>query len=113
MVRGLLLAGFETAILQCTALHKPRRHRASNYRTQLALRSVRFWLPVILASTALGQDPATVGQWSAVMSWPYLAVHAHVLPTGKVLWWTSFSQGDNPQLWNPTTNVVTAGPKAG
>jgi len=80
---------------------------------------LQFWLgfifldSLILASSAVGQDPATVGQWSAVMSWPYLAVHAHVLPTGKVLWWTSFNQGDNPQLWDPTTNVVTAGPKAG
>ena len=44
-------------------------------------------------SSVNGQDPATVGQWSAVMSWPYLAVHAHVLPTGKVLWWTSFNPG--------------------
>ncbi len=42
-----------------------------------------------------------------------MAVHAHVLPTGKVLWWPSFSLGDNPQLWNPATNVITAAPKAG
>ena len=64
-------------------------------------------------SSASGQDPATVGQWSAVFTSPMTQVHAHVLPTGKVLWWPAFSQGDNPQLWDPTTNVVTAGPKAG
>ena len=72
-----------------------------------------FLVRLILASSALAQDPATVGQWSSVMTWPYMAVHAHVLPTGKVLWWPSFSLGDNPQLWNPATNVITAAPKAG
>ena len=61
----------------------------------------------------MAQDSATVGQWSAQTTWPYTAVHAHVLPTGKVLFWPAFNQGDNPQLWDPTTNVVTAGPKAG
>ena len=68
---------------------------------------------LLLISPGNGQDPGTVGQWSAVMTWPYTEVHAHVLPTGKVLFWPAFSQGDNPQLWDPTTNVVTAGPKAG
>ena len=83
------------------------------------LNRLQFWLgfifldSLILASSALAQDPATVGQWSGVMTWPYQATHAHVLPTGKVLWWPAFGLGDNPQLWDPTTNVVTAVPKAG
>src|SRR5436190_1002600 len=99
-----------------TPFFQSLRSRLSFYR---AINRLQFWLgfifldSLILASSAVGQDPATVGQWSGVMTWPYLAVHAHVLPTGKVLWWTSFNQGDNPQLWDPTTNVVTAGPKAG
>src|SRR3954453_12662770 len=52
-----------------------------------------------------GQDTATVGQWSPVMTWPYEAIHAHVLPTGKVMFWT---RGDHSQLWDPATNTVTA-----
>src|SRR5438046_475664 len=68
---------------------------------------VRFWLKphgflfcllLIIASTATGQDPATVGQWSAVTTWPYMAVHAHVLPTGKVMWWPAFALADNSTL---------------
>jgi galactose oxidase len=47
------------------------------------------------------------------MNWPYEPTHAHVLPTGKVLWWPPYTLGDNPQLWDPTTNVNTAAPKAG
>ena len=51
---------------------------------------------LLTLSLADGQDPATVGQWSPVMNWPYVAAHAHVLPTGKVLWWPQFASGDNP-----------------
>src|SRR5438046_10532829 len=52
-----------------------------------------------------GQDTASVGEWSPVMTWPYEAIHAHVLPTGKVMFWTS---GDHSQLWDSATNTVTS-----
>src|SRR4026208_1739633 len=68
-----------------------------------------FVAPCFLAvSSASAQDPATVGQFSSVTTWPYKAVHANLLSTGKVLWWHSFGQGDNPTLWNPSTNTNTA-----
>jgi hypothetical protein len=38
---------------------------------------------------------------AAVMTWPWMAVHAHMLPTGKVLYWPQFNNGDNPTLWDP------------
>src|SRR4029077_13820497 len=38
---------------------------------------------LLVFSAANGQDPATVGQFSSVTNWPYVAAHAHVLPTGK------------------------------
>jgi hypothetical protein len=47
------------------------------------------------------------------MTWPYVAVHAHVLPTGEVIWWPPFSDGYYPQLWNPTTNTTTAAAQPG
>jgi galactose oxidase len=62
----------------------------------------------IAVSSATAQDPAIVGQFSPAMTWPYKAVHAHLLPTGKVLWWPSFDNGDNPTLWDPSTNTNTA-----
>src|SRR4029077_698397 len=52
-----------------------------------------------------GQNPATIGQWSARTTWPYKGIHAALLPTGKVLWWP---RGDNSQLWDPTSNTNTA-----
>jgi len=68
---------------------------------------------LIAVSSASAQDPGTVGQVSSVMTWPYKAVHAQVLPTGKVLWWPSFNLGDNPTLWNPSTNTNTPATHAG
>src|SRR6266487_1630006 len=87
----------------------------SSERLKVRLVALRYLAvaQLIAVSSASAQDPATVGQFSSVGTWPYLAVHAHLLPTGKVLWWPPFSTGDNPELWDPTTNVVTAGPKAG
>src|SRR6266699_2394740 len=64
-------------------------------------------------SSASAWDPGTVGQFSSVMAWPHQAVHAHVLPTGKVLWWPSFDLGDTPTLWNPSTNTNTPVTHAG
>jgi regulation of enolase protein 1 (concanavalin A-like superfamily) len=44
------------------------------------------------------------------MTWPYEAIHAHLLPTGKVIFWT---RGDHSQLWDPVTNAVTAAGASG
>src|SRR6185437_2364430 len=61
-----------------------------------AINRLQFWLgfifldSLILASSAVGQAPATVGQFSSVTNWPFVAAHAHVLPTGKVIWSPQF-----------------------
>ena len=68
---------------------------------------------VAQAPSAWAQSASTVGQWSSVMTWPYIATHAQVLPTGKVLWWPPFADGDNPTLWDPATNTNTAAPRVG
>ena len=67
----------------------------------------------ILSSISVAQDPTTVGQWSAKTTWPLKPVHAALLPTGKVMWWPSFENGDNPTLWDPATGRNTALPKVG
>jgi galactose oxidase len=54
-----------------------------------------------------------IGQFSAQLTWPYKQVHAALLPTGKVIFWPAFAQGDNPTLWDPTTNSITAALHAG
>src|SRR5437763_1322194 len=59
---------------------------------------------LIYSCSAIAQNNV-VGQWSPVMTWPYEAIHAHVLPTGKVMFWT---RGDHSELWHPATNTVTS-----
>src|SRR4026208_4106 len=73
----------------------------------------RLVFTLLLATSAAAQDPATVGQWSGQMTWPYKQVHAALLPTGKVIFWPAFADGDNPPLWDPATSSTTAAPHAG
>ncbi len=67
----------------------------------------------VLAAAALTSSVAyaqtsVAGQWTSVQQWPYIAGHSHLLPTGKVLFWPTYSLGDNPQLWDPVTNSATS-----
>ena len=57
--------------------------------------------------TVANTDPrAVVGEWSSVMNWPLVAVHATMLHTGEVLMWDGWeSPVSNAKLWNPTTNT--------
>jgi hypothetical protein len=57
-----------------------------------------------------GNDPAQIGQWSAVFNWPNVALHAALLPTGKVLSWADHSDADGVQLWNPATGTFQSIP---
>lgn len=68
------------------------------------------------APVTLG-PPALFGQWSDVVDWPVIAVHANLLPNGKVLAWdaTPDDFDDDPHtaeifttrvtLWDPLTGV--------
>ena len=67
----------------------------------------------IVSSVSVAQDPATAGQWSTVTTWPYVAAHAHVLPTGKVIWSPQYANGDHPYFWDPSTNTNSATVQAG
>ena len=57
-----------------------------------------------------GSTPEDVGQWSAPVNWPRVAVHQILLPTGKVLFW---DYSDNPTLWDPGSGQITNAARAG
>ena len=61
-----------------------------------------------LSFTAAAQPSAT-GEWSAVQSWPVVAIHVHVLPNGKVLVWPR-DGGNQARLWDPGTGTFTPVP---
>src|SRR5262249_18914814 len=54
-------------------------------------------------------DASSAGQWSAVMNWPLVAVHAALVPTGNVVMWDAWELPDTPsgRLWNPATQAFT------
>src|SRR5713226_6060943 len=98
------------------AFYCRRNHRSSGLKWTstrvVALLSLLISL-FFAASSLRAQNSATVGQFSSVMTWPYVAVHAHVLPTGKVIWWPPFNLADNPTLWDPSANTNTAATQEG
>jgi galactose oxidase-like protein/glyoxal oxidase-like protein len=68
------------------------------------------------AGTAEAQT-GTVGQWSPPFSWPNVAIHTTLLPTGKVLSYSypqdsSYVGQSESWLWNPANSQVTEVPVA-
>jgi galactose oxidase-like protein/Kelch motif protein len=53
---------------------------------------------------------SNVGQWSAPIAWPIVAVHANLLPTGEILAWDDQVSTHVARLWNPTSGVFTSAP---
>lgn len=74
-------------------------------------------LMLILSSSrgvqAQTPPPSSVGQWSAVTKWSDLAAHAHLLPSGKVLFWPTFGNGDTPTIYDPNAGTFTVITPAG
>jgi hypothetical protein len=74
---------------------------------------VRARLVAAAAAEAAADDPAEVGRWdfSATVTFPIIAIHAVMLPTGKVM---EFSFPKDPYvnsaqawLWDPATGALT------
>jgi len=92
---------------------------------------VTTWLAAVasvssVTSVAFGQ-PATLGEWGPVLRWPNVAIHAHVLPNGKVLFWGRREWNTSvdpprpaesldphrcvPRIWDPVTGSFTTTPE--
>ena len=64
-------------------------------------------------------DPKQVGRWDPTFKLPNVAIHAHLLPNGKVLFWGRRDQPNlsldehfcTPQVWDPVTREITTTPK--
>ena len=94
-------------------------------RTSASTQLSKFWLILIgalagfisLASAgALAQS--TTGQWSGVLQWPstnagWVPTHVMLLPTGKVLYFSSYNDGLTPRIYDPASGTVTDAPGSG
>jgi hypothetical protein len=58
----------------------------------------------VTAPPVSAQSADQVGRWAAVQNWPIVAVHANLLPTGRVLFW---AYNDGMRVWDPVTGAIT------
>ncbi len=59
-----------------------------------------------------GADPV-LGAWTAPEDWPAGPTHAHLLPTGKVMFFGEFEDGHAQYVWDPETNAIEQLPYVG
>lgn len=67
--------------------------------------------PVANAGTSCPPPPddEPMGKWSDPFPWPVVAVHAHLLPHGKVLSWGAVGE---PQIWDPVPRAFAGAPSS-
>ncbi len=64
-------------------------------------------LYVLAVSVRSNAQAATQGQWSAVATWPTRAVHATLLPDGRVFSVSYYAESLQPHVWDPASNTFT------
>ena len=69
-------------------------------------------LVLLVPIVAFGQASVT-GQWAPVVTWPtnsagWVPTHVMLLPTGKVLYVSSYTDGNKPKIWDPATGALTS-----
>jgi galactose oxidase len=84
---------------------------------RLAVVLVLTALPAIAPASALAQ-PAVQGKWLPKFDTQNVMIHAHVLPNGKVLFWSRREAGEGldphrctPRIWDPKSGTITATPQ--
>jgi len=57
-------------------------------------------------------NPAQTGLWSGLFAWPFVAVHANLMYTGRVLAWDGQEFGYDAKVWDPITSAFTDVPSS-
>lgn len=63
---------------------------------------------VVAVAVRSNAQASTQGQWSAVANWPTRAVHAILLPDGRVFFVSYYAESLHPNIWDPVSNTFTA-----
>ena len=72
------------------------------------------FIAVMAVPSLVGAQPDVTGQWTSLAPLPFFPVHAHLLPTGKVMIWPGDGvSGNDPRAWDPATQAVTPLAKPG
>jgi hypothetical protein len=62
--------------------------------------------PTITPTPSPTPSPGQVGQWSAVLNWPLVAIHSILMHNGNVLLMDGWQFPNQTQVYNPTTNTM-------
>jgi Domain of unknown function (DUF1929)/Carboxypeptidase regulatory-like domain len=63
---------------------------------------------VVAVAVRSNAQASTQGQWSAVTNWPTRAIHATLLPDGRVFFISYYAESLHPNIWDPVSNTFTA-----
>jgi hypothetical protein len=63
---------------------------------------------VVAVAVRSNAQASTQGQWSAVANWPTRAVHATLMPDGRVFFVSYYDESLHPNIWDPVSNTFTA-----
>lgn len=63
---------------------------------------------VAVAVRSSNAQASTQGQWSSVANWPTRAIHATLLPDGRVFFVSYYAESLHPNIWDPVSNTFTA-----
>jgi hypothetical protein len=59
----------------------------------------------VVVSFEAAADEAVAGRWDAPITWPHVAIHAHLLPNGQVMSYGRMAS--TPVSWNPGSGTFT------
>ncbi len=62
---------------------------------------------VVVSFETIASEQGSLGLWSQPIPWPAVAIHAHLLPNGKVM--TYGRAGHAPVIWDPANPTVFSG----
>ena len=84
------------------------RHSTSLARRGASAFVILLLLFVVAVAVRSNAQASTQGQWSAVANWPTRAVHATLLPDGRVFFVSYYAESLHPNIWDPVSNTFTA-----
>jgi galactose oxidase len=97
-------AGQSESVTRLTTLHRGAVQIFEGEQESAPVANLATACPLPPTAT---QPQSTSGEWSAPFSWPIVAVHLHLLPSGQVLSWGRIGE---PQVWDPETGNFRSAP---
>jgi len=94
-------------------IHQRRSPWLRGIALGLPLLGMAATLTLTLPTAQAQSDPAVVGQWGPVLTWPHAPIHSTLLRTGLVLFHGETPSAGLIHRWNPADNAITTAAEPG